>query len=41
VSKRLAEGLEDLKKGRTYGPFFSAKDLVRSLHREAKRLRKR
>jgi AbrB family looped-hinge helix DNA binding protein len=32
IEKRLAEGLEDIKKGRVYGPFDSAKELVRSLH---------
>ncbi len=41
IEKRLAEGLEDLKKGRVYGPFTSAKELVRSLHREARKLKKR
>jgi len=41
VEKRLAEGLDDLKKGRVYGPFSSAREAVRSLHRETKRLKKR
>ena len=41
IEKRLAEGLEDLKKGRVYGPFSSAKEAIRSLHREAKKVRKR
>ena len=41
IEKRLAEGHEDLKKGRVYGPFSSAKEAIRSLHREAKKLRKR
>jgi len=41
IEKRLAEGLEDLKKGRVYGPFSSAKEAIRSLHREAKKFRKR
>jgi len=41
IEKRLAEGLEDLNKGRVCGPFTSAKELVRSLHREAKKLKKR
>ena len=41
VEKRLAEGLDDLKAGRTYGPFSSARDAVRSLRREVKRLKKR
>lgn len=40
IEKRLAEGLEDIRKGRVHGPFSSAK-LVRSLHREAKKLKKR
>ncbi len=41
IETRLAEGLEDIKKGRVYGPFSSAKDTIRSLHREAKKLKKR
>ncbi len=41
IEKRLAEGLEDIKKGRVYGPFSSAKETIRSLHREAKKLTKR
>jgi AbrB family looped-hinge helix DNA binding protein len=41
IERRLAEGLEDLKKGRIHGPFSSAKDTVRSLHREARKLKKR
>ena len=40
VEKRLAEGLDDLKKGRVYGPFSSAREAVRSLHRETKELKK-
>lgn len=41
VEKRLAEGLEDLKKGRVHGPYSSAKELVRSLHRQGKKLKTR
>lgn len=41
IDKRLAEGLEDIKHGRVYGPFASAKEVVRSLHREAKRRKTR
>jgi len=41
VEQRLAEGLEDVKKGRVYGPFSSAKALVRSLHQESRKLKKR
>ena len=36
VEQRLAEGLEDVKKGRVYDPFSSAKALVRSLHHESR-----
>ena len=32
VEKRLAEGLEDLRKGRAYGPFESTEELLSSLH---------
>lgn len=41
VDKRLAEGLEDIKHGRVYGPFSSAKEMTRSLRREAKRSKTR
>jgi hypothetical protein len=41
IEKRLVEGLEDLKRGRTYGPFSSASALIRSLHDEAKQRKKR
>lgn len=41
VEQRLAQGLEDLKTGRVYGPFTSGKAVVRSLHREARKLKKR
>ena len=33
VEKRLAEGLEDIRKGRVRGPFRSASALVRSLRK--------
>ena len=32
VEKGIADGLEDLKKGRVYGPFSSVKELLKSLH---------
>jgi AbrB family looped-hinge helix DNA binding protein len=41
IDRRLAEGLDDLKHGRTSGPFSSASALIRSLHREAKQRKKR
>ena len=34
ISPGIAEGLEDIKKGRVYGPFTSAEELLHSLHRE-------
>ena len=40
IEKRLAEGLDDLKRGRTYGPFSSPSALIRSLHHEAKQRKK-
>jgi AbrB family looped-hinge helix DNA binding protein len=36
VDKRLEEGLEDIQKGRAYGPFSSAQEMVRSLHSSTK-----
>ncbi len=37
---RLTEGLEDIRRGRVYGPFRSAKELAASLHR-TRRAKKR
>ena len=39
VEKGLAESLEDFRKGRVYGPFDSAEELVNSLHNNARRVR--
>jgi len=33
IDKRLAEGLDDVKKGRTYGPFYSVESMIDSLKR--------
>ena len=41
VDRELALALEDVKKGRVYGPYRSVKEIVRSLHRETTRSRKR
>ena len=41
IERRLAEGLDDLKRGRSHGPFSSAAALIRSLHHEAEQLKKR
>ena len=40
LEKQLAESFEDFRKGRTHGPFNSAKEAVRFLHAEAKRRKK-
>ena len=37
VDRELALALEDVKKGRVYGPFRSAREAVRSLRRRRKR----
>jgi len=41
VDRELALALEDVRKGRVYGPFSSAKEAIQFLHREAKKLRKK
>ena len=41
LDRHLAEGLEDLKKGRTHGPYKSAKDAIAALEARAKKLAKR
>ncbi len=40
IDKEIAEGLEDIRAGRTHGPFASADDAVAFLHREAKKTMK-
>jgi len=37
IQARLAEGLEDARRGRVVGPFRSAKALIRALHRKPAR----
>src|SRR3989338_7344231 len=37
LEKRLAEGLEDIRRGQVYGPFNSAKELIADLHRRTKK----
>ena len=32
IDREIAEGLEDLRKGRTYGPYNTAGEMLRSLH---------
>ena len=41
VERDLGAAEADVKAGRVYGPFSSAKAAIRSLHREAKKLKKR
>ncbi len=41
LERDLAAAEADVKAGRVYGPFSSAKAVVRSLHREKKKLKKR
>ncbi len=33
IDRELAEGLQDIRKGRTYGPYESGAEMVRALHR--------
>lgn len=37
IERRLAESFEDFRRGRTHGPFSSAKGAIRFLHTEVKR----
>ncbi len=41
IDRGIAESLEDYKKGRVYGPFDTAEEAIASLHRNAKKLRRR
>ena len=41
LDRHLAEGLEDLKRGRTHGPYDSAKDAIAALEVRAKKHAKR
>ena len=41
LDRHLAEGLDDLKRGRTHGPYKSAKDAVAALEARAKKRTKR
>jgi bifunctional DNA-binding transcriptional regulator/antitoxin component of YhaV-PrlF toxin-antitoxin module len=41
IDTRIAESMADYKAGRSYGPFNSHKDLIGSLHKQAKKLKKK
>ena len=34
IHREIAKGLEDIKKGRTYGPFDTAEEEIKFLHKE-------
>lgn len=37
INAQLAEGLEDIRKGRTYGPFNTAEEMIASMKAEIKK----
>ena len=39
--RQIAISLKEIDEGKTYGPFNSPKDLVRSLNRESRKLKKK
>jgi AbrB family looped-hinge helix DNA binding protein len=39
IDRGVAESLEDYKKGRAYGPFDSAEEMLASLRRKVKKLK--
>lgn len=39
IDRGIAESLEDFKKGRAYGPFDTAEEMIASLHHQARKLR--
>lgn len=39
IDRGIAESIEEYKKGKSYGPFDSAEEMLASLQREAKKLR--
>ena len=41
IDREIAMGLDDIKKGRVSPVFTSAKSLIRHLHREARKLKKK
>ena len=36
IDREIAEGLDDIRKGRTHGPFETAEDMIRFLHKGVK-----
>jgi len=41
LDRELAQAFKEIEQKKTFGPFSSANELVRSLNREAKRLKKK
>jgi AbrB family looped-hinge helix DNA binding protein len=41
IDRHIAEGLEDLRQGRTHGPYSNAKDAIRALETRARRQAKK
>ena len=41
VEREISISIKEIDQGKTYGPFNSAKDLVRSLNRESRKLKKK
>ena len=41
INARLAEGLEDIKRGRVYGPFATHKEMMNSLRAQSKKAKGR
>lgn len=41
LDRELAEGLEDIRKGRCYGPFETAEEMIAFLHRQTRSSAKR
>ena len=40
LDRHIEESLEDIRKGRTYGPFNTAEEMIASLHRNSKTTKK-
>ena len=40
LDRELAQAIREIDQGKTFGPFSSAKGLIRSLNREAKKFKK-
>ncbi len=41
IDRDLEASLEEVRQGKTFGPFKSAKDFLRSLHKEERKLKKK